>query len=40
MTKPRLVDLWEDKDERETIVMVLQVECEVLLDRPENYFPY
>ena len=33
-------DLWEDEGERETVLMVLQAECEVLSGRPEDYFPY
>jgi hypothetical protein len=33
-------DLWEDEGERETVLMVLQAECEVLPGRPVNYFPY
>jgi hypothetical protein len=33
------VDLWEDEGERETVLMVLQDECEVLPGRPEDYFP-
>ncbi len=32
-------DLWEDECERETVLMVLQAECEVLPGRPENYLP-
>ena len=33
-------DLWEDEGEQDTVLMVLQAECEVLPDRPEDYFPY
>jgi hypothetical protein len=33
-------DLWEDEGERETVLMVLQAECEVLPGRLEDYFPY
>ena len=35
-----LRDLWEDEGERETVLAILQAECEVLLGRPEDYFPY
>ena len=35
-----LRDLWEDEAERETVLMGLQAECEVLAGRPEDYFPY
>ncbi len=33
-------DLWGNEAERETVLMVLQAECEVLPGRPEDYFPY
>ena len=33
-------DLWEDEGERETVLTILQAECEVLPGRPEDYFPY
>ena len=33
-------DLWEDEGERETVLTILQAECEVLAGRPEDYFPY
>lgn len=33
-------DLWEDEGERETVLRILQAECEVLICRPEYYFPY
>ena len=33
-------DLWEDEGERHTVLMVLQAECEVLIGRPEDCFPY
>ena len=33
-------DLWEDEGERETVLMVLQAECEMLPGRPEDYLPY
>jgi hypothetical protein len=33
-------DLWEDEGERETVLMILQAECEVLSGRPEDYRPY
>ena len=33
-------DLWKDEGERETVLTVLQTECEVLPGRPEDYFPY
>ena len=32
-------DLWEDEAERETVLQVLQAECEVLPGRPEDYLP-
>jgi hypothetical protein len=31
-----LRDLWEDEGERETVLMVLQADCEVLPGRPED----
>ncbi len=31
-------DLWEG--ERETVLAILQAECEVLSGRPEDYLPY
>jgi hypothetical protein len=30
----------EEEDERVTVLMVLQTECEVLLGRPEDHLPY
>ncbi len=33
-------DLWEDEGERETVLAVLQAECDVLPGRPEDYFPH
>ena len=33
-------DLWEDEGERETVLTILQADCEVLPDRPENHLPY
>ncbi|HVE99822.1 MAG TPA: hypothetical protein VNA27_00565 [Rubrobacteraceae bacterium] len=33
-------DLWEDEGERETVLTILQAECEVLPGRPEDYSPY
>ncbi len=33
-------DLWEDEAERETVLMVLQTECEVLPGRPEDHYPF
>jgi hypothetical protein len=33
-------DLWEDEGERETVLRVLQAECDVLPRRPEDYSPY
>ena len=30
----------EDEGERETVLQILQAECEVLLGRPEDYFPH
>jgi hypothetical protein len=33
-------NLWEDEAERETVLVVLQAECEILPSRPEDYFPY
>jgi hypothetical protein len=30
----------EEEDERVTVLMVLQSECEVLLRRPEDHLPY
>ncbi|MBD0353728.1 MAG: hypothetical protein ICV58_00945 [Rubrobacteraceae bacterium] len=33
-------DLWEDEGERETMLTILQAECEVLPSRPEDYSPY
>jgi hypothetical protein len=33
-------DLWEDESERETVLTILQAECEVLPGRPEGYFPH
>ena len=32
-------DLWADEGERETVLMILQAECEVLAGRPEDYLP-
>jgi hypothetical protein len=32
--------LWEDEGERETMLGILQAGCEVLIGRPEDYFPY
>ena len=29
-------DLWADEGERETVLMILQAECEVLAGRPED----
>jgi hypothetical protein len=31
--------LWEGAAEKETVLMVLQAECEVQPGRPEDYFP-
>lgn len=33
-------NLWKDEGEGETVLQVLQAECEVLPGRPEDYFPY
>ena len=33
-------DRWEDEGERETMLSILQAECEVLSGRPEDHFPY
>ena len=33
-------DLWDDEGERETVLSILQAECEVLTGRPDDYFPY
>ncbi len=33
-------DLREDEGERETVLQILQAECEVLPGRPEDYFPH
>ena len=33
-------DLWEDEGEREAVLSILQAECDVLIGRPEDYFPY
>jgi hypothetical protein len=33
-------DLWEDEGERETVLAILQAECEVFPGRPEDYFAY
>ncbi len=33
-------NLWEDEGERDTVLQVLQDNCEVLPGRPEDYFPY
>jgi len=33
-------DLWEDEGERETVLTILQAECEVLSGRLEDYSPY
>jgi hypothetical protein len=33
-------DLWEDEGKRETVLQILQAECEVLPGRPEGYLPY
>ena len=33
-------DLWGDEGERETMLSILQAECDVLIGRPEDYFPY
>jgi hypothetical protein len=30
-------ELWEDEGEMETVLMVLQAECEVLPGRPEDH---
>ncbi len=32
--------LWEDGGERETVLQILQAECDVLPGRPKDYFPY
>ena len=32
-------DVWADEGERETVLMMLQAECEVLAGRPEDYLP-
>ena len=32
-------DLWEDEAESETVLMILQAECEVLPGRLEDYLP-
>jgi hypothetical protein len=31
-------DLWEDEGERETVLAILQAECEVFPGRPEDCF--
>ena len=31
-------DLWED--DRETVLQILQAECNILPERPKDYFPY
>ena len=33
-------DLWEDEAEKETVLTILQAECDVLSGRLEDYFPY
>jgi hypothetical protein len=33
-------DLWEDEGERETVLIILQTECEILPGRPADYLPY
>ncbi|HLL40755.1 MAG TPA: hypothetical protein VK357_13985 [Rubrobacteraceae bacterium] len=33
-------DLWDDEGEREPVLSILQAECDVLIGRPEDYFPY
>jgi hypothetical protein len=33
-------DVWEDEGERETVLSILQADCDVLIGRPEDYFPY
>jgi hypothetical protein len=33
-------DLWEDEGERETILTILQADCEILPGRPEDYLTY
>jgi hypothetical protein len=33
-------DLREDEGERETVLAILQAECEVFPGRPEDYFAY
>ena len=33
-------DLWGDEGERETMLSILQAECDVPIGRPEDYFPY
>ena len=33
-------DLWEDEGERETMLTILQAECEVVPSRPGDYSPY
>lgn len=33
-------DLWGEEGERETVLSILQAECDVLIGRREDYFPY
>jgi hypothetical protein len=33
-----LRDLWEDEGERETVLQILQADCEILPSRPKDYF--
>ena len=32
-------DLWEDEGERETVLQILQAECNILPGRPKDHFP-
>ena len=33
-------DLWDDPAEKETVLDILQAECQILAGRPEDYFPW
>ena len=33
-------DLWDDPAEKDTVLDCLKAECEVLVGRPEDYFPW
>ncbi len=35
-----LRDFWEDEGERETVLAILQAECEGFPGKPEDYFAY